>query len=266
MDFQDLKKIGNQFEKVSALYDIFDESKRLDSKAANIEFITTVKYIDEFLKPGMKILDLGAGTGRYSLYFAQKGYEVTAVELVEKHAQAIEQVKTQEMNLNVIQGNAAEILANFKDNSFDVVLCFGPLYHLEGESERQHCVDEIKRVCKPDGNMYFAFINNDMVITTETMCYDLKYLEGETYNHETFKVNDFPFVFYTVQGARELLHKSELYIIKEIASDGMSELLQYKINSMSDETYGQWVNYHFYTCEKPEFLGTSNHLLYIAKK
>ena len=69
MGFEKIYKMEDEFEKVSAIYDIFDESTRLESKAANIEFITTVKYIEQYLKPGMKILDLGAGTGRYSLYF-----------------------------------------------------------------------------------------------------------------------------------------------------------------------------------------------------
>lgn len=32
----------------------------------------------------MRILDIGAGAGEYSLYFANKGYRVDAVELADK--------------------------------------------------------------------------------------------------------------------------------------------------------------------------------------
>jgi 2-polyprenyl-3-methyl-5-hydroxy-6-metoxy-1,4-benzoquinol methylase len=266
MSFDEIYKIEDEFEKISALYDIFDESTRLDSKAASIEFITTVKYIEDVIKPGMRILDLGAGTGRYSIYFAQKGYEVVAVELVKKHAQAIESMKTDGMNLKVIQGDALEQLRLLDNESFDIILCLGPLYHIARPEDRIDCVREILRVITEQGRMFFAFINNDMVITTETMLYDPNYLENGSYNKETFKVEDFPFVFHTVSSARELLEHSGVAIVKEIASDGMSELLAKKINQLNNQAYKRWLKYHLYTCEKPEFLGASNHLLFIGKK
>ena len=258
--------MGDDFSRISALYDTFDESTRLESRAARIEFVTSVKYIEAALKPGMRILDLGAGTGRYSLYFAEKGYEVVAVELVKKHAQAIEDARTAKMKLQVIQGNALDALKSFAAGSFDIVLCFGPLYHLEKVTDQLTCVKEVRRVCTSQGRMFFAFINNDMVITTETMLYNPTFMEAGRYNKDTFKVDNVPFVFHTVSGARELLIQSGVTIEKEVASDGMSELLRDKINQLSDEAYEQWVRYHLYLCEKPEFLGASNHLLFIAKK
>ncbi len=90
MDFEKILQIENYTQKISSIYDIFDEATRLDSQAARVEFLTTVRYVEHNLKPEMRILDLGAGTGRYSLYFAKQGYEVVAVELVEKHATMIE--------------------------------------------------------------------------------------------------------------------------------------------------------------------------------
>ena len=266
MGLDEISKMEDESERVSAIYDIFDESTRLDSKATNIEFITSIKYIEDALKPGMRILDLGAGTGRYSLYFAQKGYEVVAVELVKKHAKAIEDAKTDKMNLKVIHGDALEQLKSMDNESFDIVLCFGPLYHMEKPGDRAECIKEICRVCSHQGRMYFAFINNDMVITTETMLYDPSYMETGRYNKDTFKVEDFPFIFYTVSDARKLLKQSGVTIEKEVASDGMSELLGDKINQMNDQAYKQWIRYHFYTCAKPEFLGASNHLLFVGKK
>ncbi len=266
MEFEEIYKMKDEFERLEAIYDIFDESTRLDSKATKIEFITTVKYIERDLKPGMRILDLGAGTGRYSLYFAEKGYEVVAVEPVKKHVQAMEKAKTDMMNLRVVHGDALEQLKSMESESFDIVLCLGPLYHMQKPADRVACIKEVIRICSSQGRMYFAFINNDMVITTQTMLYDPSYMETGRYDKETFKVEDFPFVFDTVSGARELLEQSGVIIEKEIASDGMSELLSDKINQMNDETYEQWLRYHLYTCEKPEFLGASNHLLFIGKK
>lgn len=265
MDIMDLLNLDNEEDRVSALYNIFDESTRLSTKATQVEFLTTVRQIEKFLKPGMRILDLGAGTGEYSLYFASNGYEVTAIELVEKHVKQIEGKISSNMNIKVLQGNALD-LSFIKDNSYDIVLCFGPLYHLGNIEDRMKCIREVKRVCKENGEMFYAFISNDMVITTETMRENSNFLKKDTYNHNTFKVVDFPFIFHTVDDCRKLLRDSDLKIISEVAADGLSELLADKINVMDDETYKLWLNYHFYCCEKPEFLGTSNHLLFIAEK
>lgn len=265
LKIEDILEIEREDERVSALYNIFNESSRLATKATQVEFLTTVRQIEKHLRPGMKILDLGAGTGEYSLYFASKGFDVTAIELVEKHVMQIKEKVDSGMALEVFQGNAMNI-SMIKDKEYDIVLCFGPLYHLAKVEDRMKCIAEVKRVCKDDGKMFFAFISNDMVITTETMLYDAEFLKGDNYNHDTFKVVDFPFVFHTVDQCRNLLRDSNLKITSEVAADGLSELLADKINNMDEESYKQWLNYHYYCCEKPEFLGASNHLLFVAEK
>ena len=46
-------------------YSDYDEDARLDStRAHNLEFLTTMRYIQKYLKPGAKILEVGAATGR----------------------------------------------------------------------------------------------------------------------------------------------------------------------------------------------------------
>ncbi len=265
MKVEDIIKLENEEDRVSAVYDIFNENTRLSTKAARIEFSTTIRQIEKHLKPDMKILDLGAGTGEYSLYFARNGFRVTAIELVEKHVKQIKGKVDSNMSLEVFKGNAMDI-SMIEDNSYDIILCFDPLYHLAKIEDRIKCIEEVKRVCKHNCKMFFAFISNDMVITTETMCYNSSFIKGDEYNHEDFKVADFPFIFHTVEDCRRLLSYSDLKINSEVAADGLSELLADKINSMDDESYSLWLKYHYYCCEKPEFLGVSNHLLFIAEK
>ncbi len=73
MDFIKLREINNEIEQISRTYEIFDENSRLNcSKSARVEFLTTVKYIEQYLTPTSKILDIGAGAGEYSIYFAKK--------------------------------------------------------------------------------------------------------------------------------------------------------------------------------------------------
>ena len=92
------------------------------------------------------------------------------------------------------------------------------------------------------------------------------YLTKGLYNKETFRLDDIPFVFHTVPRCRELLQRGGISILHEVASDGVSELLQELVNGMDEETYAQYLRYHFYICEKAECIGMSNHLLFVGEK
>ena len=265
MNFNEIKAIENETERVNRIYDIFNEDSRLNhSKAARVEFLTTVRYIEKYLKKGDRILDIGAGAGEYSLYFARNGYEVSALELTDANIAAFRKKLMSDDQIDLVQGNALD-LSRYEDQSFDIVLLFGPLYHLQNDADKLKCIREAKRVCKDGGKIFFAFISNDFVFLTE-LSYDANYFSSGDYNKETFRLNDFPFVFHTVDAARELLARGEVTVLHEVASDGASELMAARINEMSDEDYAQYLRYHFYICEKPEFLGMTNHLLFVGEK
>ncbi len=256
---------NNDTDLVQEIYRRHDENSRLNkSKAARVEFLTTVRYIERYLSPDAKILDVGAGAGEYSFYFARKGYSVSALELADANIAAFHAKMTNDDQIDLVQGNALD-LSRYETDSFDIVLLFGPLYHLHDEKDRLRCIEEAKRVCKPDGKIFFAFISNDIVILTMQQTHSDYLLKGD-YNKENFRLDDIPFVFHTVDHCRELLGKAEIHICHEVAADGASELLQSLINDMDDSSYRQYLRYHFYICEKPEFLGMSNHLLFIGNK
>ncbi|MBE6945588.1 MAG: class I SAM-dependent methyltransferase [Ruminococcaceae bacterium] len=265
MEFKDIYAIQDETEQVQKTYELFNEDTRLShGQAARVEFLTTVHYIEKYLKPGASILDVGAGTGAYSFYFSRMGYPVSALELADNNIRVFRQKLTPEDNIDLRQGNALD-LSHYGDESFDAVLLFGPLYHLHRVEDRLQCIREAKRVCKPDGMIFFAFISNDMVILTEFSYRPDYFLSGD-YDKETFKLEDFPFVFHTVDDCRALLRSGGVEILKEVASDGVSELLAEKINAMDEDNFVQYLRYHFYICEKPELLGMSNHLLFIGRK
>lgn len=249
------------------LYGYFDEDKRLNKNKANsIEFFTTTFYIDRYLKEGMKILDIGAGTGAYSIYYANKGYDITAVEPVKRNVDVMKsKVIPGKMNIDIQQGNALN-MDNLADGSFDIVLCLGPLYHLDNDKDKLKCIEETKRVCKKDGKIFYAYLSNDMVFITESILYNKDYLGGSGYNHKTFKLMDEPFCFMTVEHMNHLMELTSLKEIKHVAVDGLSELLSDKINAFNDQQFKEWLRFHLYACEKKELLGYSNHIVFIAEK
>ena len=66
-------------------YSNYDEEGRLKAtKSGQVEFLTTMRYIERYLKPDNEVLDIGAGTGRYSRAIADKNCKVENVSLIYK--------------------------------------------------------------------------------------------------------------------------------------------------------------------------------------
>ena len=111
---------------IREFYDHFDEDGRLASRHGSVEFLTTMHYIHRYLRPGAKVLEIGAGTGRYSHALAREGCRVDAVELVEHNIEIFRQNTLPGEAVTVTRGNALD-LTGFESDSYDVVLLLGPL-------------------------------------------------------------------------------------------------------------------------------------------
>lgn len=262
--FMDGVGYENDTDLVQKIYSRFDEGQRLTkSRAGQVEFLTNVRYIEKYVKPGDRILDVGAGTGAYSFHFGSRGCRVTAVELADSNVRAFRQRLKAEDPVELIQGNALD-LSRFPDGSFDAVLVFGPLYHLHSREDQLRCVAEARRVCAPGGTLFFAFLSNDMVILT-MFRERSDYFLTDNYDHESFRLKDFPFVFHRADSARQLLRQGKMEILHQVASDGLTELLGQEIEAMDEKSFQQYLKFHACCCEKPGQLELSNHMLFVCR-
>lgn len=248
-------------------YNKFNEDKRFNSRGGLVEYKVSLKYIYEYLNrfDNPKILDIGAGTGAYSIKLAEDGYDVTAVELVKHNLRYIEKCK----KVRVYQGNAID-LSRFKDNTFDLVLLFGPMYHLINDNDKIKALSEAKRVTKPNGIIMVAYIMNDYAVIMHGFK-DNNIMDSINNNlvdysyHVRPKDNDL-YSYVRLEDINKYNEKVKLERIKIITPDGPTNYIRPVINKMNDNVFSKYIDYVMSICEKEEILGASAHTVDILRK
>lgn len=261
--------MSKRIEIVTSFYNKIDEDTRLgSSRCGQLEYITTMEYIHNYVQRGAKILEIGAGTGRYSIALAKEGYEVTAIELVEHNFDVLRRNGSELKNLQAFQGDALD-LSRFADGEFDLTLVFGPMYHLYDKRDVNKALDEAIRVTKENGVIFVAFLSVYAILFNNYLDGNLVAGLEENFDND-YKIKHFEeqlFTGYDITEFEELFAKKEVKKLTMVAADSVLELAQGRKDfSMSDEEFEAFVKYHLATCEKRELLGSSSHLLYICKK
>ncbi len=258
-------------------YNKFNEEKRLDSRHGKVEFYISMKYIHECInlckndKNGtvanneIKIMDVGAGTGRYSIALADEGYDVTAVELV-KHNLGL--LKAKNSTVKAYQGNALK-LKRFDNQVFDITLLFGPMYHLFDVNDKVQALNEAKRITKSGGYILVAYVMNEYSIIT----YGFK----ERHIIEARNNNKISSDFHTLNSPSDLYDYVRIEDInkynnlcglkryKILSPDGHANYMRPFLNKMSEEEFNLFIQYQLSVCERADLLGAGAHIVDILR-
>lgn len=259
---------------VEAFYDLIDEESRFSRNSRKIEFLTTTRILDEFLVSNGTIADIGAGAGAYSFHYASIGYEVTALDLSYKHIDRI-QARSRDSGLPVEAsvGNAVD-LSRFASNSFDAVLCLGPMYHLTEEEDRKRCISECLRIVKPGGILAVAYINKFSVLpmlTTRDNAFIRSSVVEKVIQQGVIRSGDtdcfWTDAFFTSPEELEyFMSNYPIKIVDHAATDGISHTIQEYIDALDTKQFESWLQYHYETCREKSILGMSTHGLYVGRK
>ncbi len=259
-----------RMEALKNYYTTHNEDARLTSRHGMVEFLTTVRYVEKYLEQGMRILEIGAGTGRYSHYFARNGYYVDAVELMECNIEVFRANTRDGEKITVQQGDAVN-LQNISSDQYDITLLLGPMYHLYTEEDKLAAMSEAIRVTKKGGIIFAAYCNNDMTV------YSYGFLRGafsrgehnDLINFDTFKLSSTPeevFALYRQENVNVLMSHFDTERLHYIGTDMLTWFIAGAVDEMDEKTYNLYIKYHFCICERKDMVGASSHMLDVFRK
>ena len=255
---------------LSEYYGSYDEDNRLCSQHGSVEYLTTMRYIQKYLKPIMRVLEIGAATGRYSHTLARQGYRVDAVELVQHNIDIFKANTKPDEDVCIYQGNAKK-LDMLSNNTYDITLLLGPMYHLFTVSEQLQALSEAIRVTKKGCVIFAAYCGNEA--TMVQYCFGRGMIKEQRYRDlvdpVTFKASSDPaelFELYRKEDIDALMEGFSVTRLHYVGTDMATNYMRQAIDDMDEELFDLYLRYHFTICERSDLVGASHHILDIFRK
>ena len=250
--------------------DAKEENRASKSRYSSLEFHYTKKHIGQYISPSSSVIELGCGTGYYAMCFSGRCREYLGIDITPENI-ALFNKKAASRGLKNVRGEVGDAtrLDRISDESFDIVLCLGPLYHLPPQ-ERKLVFSECRRICKKGGIAAFSYINKIGVYAGACIHDSLrKNYPNEKANESVLifsRDNMAPDLFFFTM-PEEIEADAEEYGFSKIKNLGTDFLLTMSIvESMDDEKFHLFRPLLDQMASYESCTGMSNHALLICRK
>ena len=269
------EEITNE-ERIKVVQEFYDSqvSYEWDRIADKPEFLLTCRMLDRYIKPGDKVLDIGGGPGRYSFYLAEKGCDVTLVDLSSENISfASKHAAEHGVHIQAVCGDARKV-NTIVDGNFDHVLLMGPLYHLLEDLDRSRAVDAALQLLKTGGVLFAAFISMsgglvfglrevpEQFANPDEERFLVPLVEGRSYGGAAFTQ-----AFFINQN--EIVPFMNRFPLEKLHLFGQESVLAPNVHTFVEqpqEVKNAMLDIAEKLCEKEEYLSWSEHLMYVGRK
>lgn len=266
------------------IYDFYNngaEIGRLERGLGIVEFHRTKEILSRYIDGGKVIYDIGGGIGMYAAWLVKKGNEVHLIELADNAVEYAKANMMQDCQFIAETGNALNI--NRPDESADIVLLMGPLYHLRDREERLQSLRESLRVLKKGGLLVAAGISKFSSMTWGLSVYGEKndfiddpvffdMIKGEMITGNHIRPKEYPkFIaesyFTTSEEMKAEVAEVSFTVEKAIAVEGCIWFTPHLTEKWEDEASRErLLDIVRITESEPEMMGMSPHFLVVARK
>lgn len=239
----------------------YDEDKRLGESCDNrhkVEVGVKRLIYSNYISKGMKVLDVCGGTGIWSKYMRDElGCSVKACDIVPSHVEHM-----RDNNIDAFISDARD-LSNIDDNSYDIVLLNGAIYHLSGK-DKEVAIAESKRVLKDGGLLFIDYLSQYHGFIQQCLRYDKFLSECNDVDIKLMNCKDKMFKYDTEESMRELVGRLGLDVVEVLGVDGISRYIRDEINKWDSERLAGWVELQY--INRNRCIDLSEHSMVICKK
>lgn len=252
------------------------EWRRLTKRNGIVEYLTTIHYLERYLPKRGRIADIGCGPGRYAVWLAQRGYDVVAVDPVEKNIKSLKARFSAMKLMRRLKGahiGFAQELSMLESGSFDAVICLGgPMSHIIDEKERKKAASEFIRIAKPRARIFVSAMGRYTIFNGTVRIFqrdlDSRYIDNWA------KTGDYgggwgfvPFHGFRPDELQGLFGK-RIRLLAKTALEGFSSYSGDSVSTLrrNSKRWKKWLRIHFSIVEEPETIGVSEHYMIVAEK
>ncbi len=264
-------------EDIEQYYDrgVETEWSRMDRRP--IEFELTKRHICSLLKPASLIADIGSGPGRYAIFLAEMGHRLTLVDLSQGNLdRAIQEATRRRISfVDSIHASATD-LHLLADQSFDTVICLGPMYHITDPEQRRLALSECTRILKVGGTIFIAFLSpyshaislilNERLEEIRTLYSEFRAILSEHRNRDVAAVR-FTHAWYPPPASiRSIVEGFGIRTERVAAVESLGWALEKQLDKLSAAAKAAWLDYLFDISSDPSVIGAAQHILFCGTK